>query len=417
MKIVTTDIAYGKGYLPVNLNSGSLLGIIKPKCEHPILKNFKVGSDFQEKIKDKNNILIVVPDNTRHCHLKIILPPLLKLINHEKAKVKVLIATGLHKKPNEAQLTEMFGSEIIDKYEIISHEQRPENIKEVGKTTLGVPITLNKMLFQSDFIITVGVAEPHLYAGFSGGPKTIAIGLAGEQTINATHSLKFLGDQNTKLCTTDINPFHNTLWEIVNSVRVGYAINIINNTEGNLINIYSGALKEVYTKAINFIKKHFIITVEKEADVLICGLGFPKDINLYQVSRVINYSLDTKRPIVRKGGIIIIAAELSEDAGKGLGEIRFFQDLTHLKNTRRYLEKVKKTGFVAGEHRTFMVAKHLNDYEVIFVSSKLDLFKNTPFVCYATMEEAIEHAKRKLREEFKAYVYPKTLNSIALVGD
>lgn len=410
-----TNIAFGKYYLPIKLDKSNILGVIEPKDDFKCIKKFNTPKDLKKIIRNRKKVLIVVPDNTRRCHLETILVPLLQTMDEENCSTQIIIATGLHKKPNKSQLKEMFGEKILLNYPIFCHEQKSNQIANLGKTKSGVPITLNKMLLQHDVILTIGVVEPHLYAGFSGGPKTIAIGLAGEKTINATHNLKFLDHKGTKLCATRTNPFHRTLWEIISPIKVDYAINIVNNSKGELIRIFSGSLKYAYNHATNFVANNYILLVKEPSNLLICGLGSPKDTNIYQASRVINYLLDVENPIVKKGGVIIIAAELAEGIGKGLGEIRFYQDLIQMINIKQYLKKVRKLDFIAGGHRTFMATKHLYDYKIIFVSKKVDLFTNTPFVCFSSIEEAINYARSKLGQDMLAYIYPKTLNSIAEV--
>ncbi|MFA7244324.1 MAG: nickel-dependent lactate racemase [Patescibacteria group bacterium] len=406
-------ISYGKKQVSVNLSGKNLLGIIKPLGPSKIADTKTDFTDLENIIQGRKKALIVVPDITRKAHLNEILEAVLPMFEKTGCEVEILIATGLHKAQDKEQINEMFGQEIAERYRIISHTQDKKTHKNLGVTSLGVPIVLNKLLLNHDFIMTIGVIEPHLYAGFSGGPKTIAIGCAGEPTINATHSLKFLGDENTKLCETESNPFHQTLWEIIKPIKIDYSINLVNDAQGNLLKCFSGQLEKVYKDGIKFVKENFILSVDGVADAAICGLGFPKDSNLYQASRVINYLLDVENPIIKTGGCLIIAAELSEGAGNGIGEIRFYKDLRSIKDPAEFLSHIKKVGFKAGGHRTYMVLKHLRKYDIVFVSGNQKLFENTPFKCFSDINDAINYASKKNKAKTKFYIYPKTLNSIA----
>ena len=148
-------------------------------------------------------ILIVVPDITRKAHLKSVLPALLKQIDRRgmrdegRRMIKIIVGTGLHKPHTRTELKNLVGEKIFSKYTVITHTQKKSDLVYRGKTKSGVPIVLNRLLEWADCIVTVGLIEPHLYAGYSGGAKTIAIGLAGEETINATHHPRFLDKPGT----------------------------------------------------------------------------------------------------------------------------------------------------------------------------------------------------------------------------
>lgn len=159
------------------------------------------------------NVLIVVPDMTRKAHLKIILPKILAKFKGDK--IKIIVATGLHKAHTKEELKNLVGEKIFSKSSVISHTQDKKDLMHRAKTRAGIPIVLNKNLKDADSIITIGLIEPHLYAGYSGGPKTIAIGLAGEETINATHHPRFLDKKGTLIGSVKDNPFQDCLWEII----------------------------------------------------------------------------------------------------------------------------------------------------------------------------------------------------------
>jgi len=183
------------------------------------------------------DILIVAPDTTRKAHLETVLPMTLNRLKKEGAAdkdIKIIIATGLHKPHTKAELRGLVGDKVFSKYRVLSHNQDKNNLINRGRTSEGIPIILNKSVASADKIVTIGLIEPHLYAGYSGGAKTIAIGLAGEETINATHHPRFLDKKGTAIGSVKDNPFQDCLWEIIKGLPVKCSINIVNDRKGNL---------------------------------------------------------------------------------------------------------------------------------------------------------------------------------------
>ena len=166
--------------------------------------------------------IIAVPDFTREAHLKKILPVLLK----DNSEAEIIIATGLHRAPTKKEIRDNIGN-IRKKIKISAHAYK--NVSYFGKSKTGVPVWLNKKLKKADRIITIGVVEPHLYAGYSGGVKVLSIGLAGEKTINATHHPRFLDHPGTKICSIKGNPFQAFIQETASMLPVGYSMNIVND--------------------------------------------------------------------------------------------------------------------------------------------------------------------------------------------
>ena len=422
-KKVDLKIPYGKKYLNFSLPEGRFLGVLQNKrskgCGTRKLLSDSLaaplGSDrLEDIVRGSRKILIVVPDSTRSGHLRDILPELLKRTFDGNRAVDIIIATGLHKKHTAKQFNELLGERVVRKCRVTSHEQSAENLVRLGDTSGGVPIVLNSNIRSHDFIISIGVIEPHLYAGYSGGVKTVAIGLAGKDTINATHSINFLDKPGTKIGSIKANPFQQALQEIALKAPVRFAVNIVNDQAGIPVKIFSGDVRKVFEKGVNFAKKIFEVHAPRECDVIICGIGYPKDINLYQASRALNYIVDVDEPVIKKGGLIIVAAELKEEFGDSLTEERFYNELKSISSPERFVANIRKKGCVAGEHRAYMVARVLCDYKVAFVTSgEKDFMKALPFPYFKDVADALRYADSLSGKGFKIYVVPKALSTIA----
>lgn len=410
-------IPYGKGGLRFSLPPGRLLGVLsRPAIAARDIKDM-ISASLERSLGKRRlsakNVLVVVPDSTRSAHLKSVLPAVLAKIR-ASSSVDIIVATGLHKKHSRRQLKDLLGGEILKRHKVISHDQDERSLEDMGMTSARVPVVLNKSLREHDLVVTLGVVEPHLYAGYSGGAKTVAVGLAGEKTINATHGLRFLDDPRTRLGVLRGNPFQKALWDILKYVSVGFALNIVNGPDGRAVGVFSGDIEKVFRDSVNFSKRIFEIHAPRQADVVICGVGYPKDVNLYQASRAINYVVNVNRPVIRKGGVLIVVAQLADGIGGGLSEKRFYEAMRTMDSPGSFIKKVRESGCIAGTHRAYMVAGAMADYDMAFVTKdRPDIFKGLPFPCFKDAAEAVSYADTLTGRGSKIYVIPRALATIA----
>lgn len=418
-KIIKLKIPFGERYLLLSLPKTRLTCVVqsnnhRPASLHKIFSQLDTDLlALNRSLCHKKNILIVVPDNTRNAHLKHILPRVLNQIDKKGRKIDIIIASGLHKKCDKIRTKHLLGDAVAGQYKVINHSPLESSVTKLGFTKMGVPIYLNKAITRHDSIISIGVVEPHLYAGYSGGYKTVAIGLAGAKTINCTHNVKFLKAPLTKIGLIYKNPFQDTLREIGSRVPIDFCINTVNDLNGKILKIFSGDIKKVFPNAVDFAQKILEVEVNTLSDVVICGIGYPKDINLYQASRVINYILNVDNPVLKKGGVLIIAAQLRDGIGYSKAEKRFYYEISNVVRPETYVEKIEKNGCVAGEHRAYMVANPLRYYRVAFVANPAsDFMHNLPFPSFKNFTDALNHAESIVGKQSKICVIPHALGVI-----
>ena len=409
------DLPYGAKSIRFSVSEDRVIGVLQNI--YPGRKSVKkliIKSLRQKNIHfRKKKVLIVVPDSTRSAHLKDILPVLIQSIKTPSHTIDIIIATGIHKKHTPEQVAKLLGPSVSRRYKILHHDPSGAGITSFGNTKYGVPATLDKAVLKYDFIISVGVVEPHLYAGYSGGAKTVAIGLAGEETINATHIIKFLDDPGTNIGSVTGNKFQETLWHIIGNIPPVFSVNTVNDQDGKALKVFCGDVKDVFEKSVDFARKVFGVDVKQQCDIAICGIGYPKDINLYQASRAMNYVLNVDRPVLRKGGVLIIAAELKDGLGDSAAERRFYDELKKMKSAQDFISRIRNEGCIAGEHRAYMVAKALAEYNVIFVTIvKKSFMDGLPFKFYTNIEAALAEAEGIVGKNSKIYVIPRSLATI-----
>ena len=413
------NIPYGDGHIKFSVPGKRVARVLKNKLFPG--KNIKSliaqalsDNALENMVSGKKKILIVVPDATRCAHLTDLLPAILRKISSRQRKIDIIVATGLHKKHTAGELKKLLGGSVIRRCGILQHDPSADSVIDFGRTQYGVPITLDKNLLNYEFVISVGVIEPHLYAGYSGGAKTIAIGLAGEATINATHSVRFLDDPSVNIGNLDKNKFQETLWHIIDKIQLSFSINIVNSPDGSAIKVFAGPTKDVFKKGTLLAKKVFEVKAGPRADIAICGIGYPKDVNLYQASRALNYILNVNRPVVKRKGFVIVAAQLKDGIGNSPTEKRFYEELKNVRSPKDFVFHVKTKGCVAGEHRAYMVAKALMGYNVLFVSTlKKNFLQNLPFKCFSNISDALSFADDIIGKKTKIYVIPRSLATIA----
>ncbi|MFQ5645926.1 MAG: lactate racemase domain-containing protein, partial [bacterium] len=186
-----------------------------------------------QTLSSKSQVCIVVTDNTRPCPNHLLLPPLLeKLLSAgvKRERIKILIGGGLHRTLGSQEKAALLGQEVCQSFEICDHNASDkERMRSLGSTDRGTPVEVNRLVWEADFVISTGVIEPHQYAGFSGGRKTVAIGAAGEETIKTTHNYHFLNDEFAFPGNLSNNLFHEEISAIADRMGLSFILNVILN--------------------------------------------------------------------------------------------------------------------------------------------------------------------------------------------
>jgi nickel-dependent lactate racemase len=400
------------------------LGVLHPKRSHSKKPESRIIKEailnpmgccrLRDLVSPKETVAIVVPDLTRSCPRKLILPILLDELNKGGVKDKditVFMAIGMHRPLTKAEIKEAFGAKVVKRIKIKNHDPVDKsNLTHLGYVAGGVPAVVNKELMYKDHVIAIGVIEPHLYAGFSGGPKTLSIGMAGEETISFTHSPKFLDKPGVRLGVIKNNPFHRFIIEMACIAKLKFIVNVINDDLGRTIFATAGEPQLAFYRGIEHATLFYRVKVDELADIVICGVGWPKDANLYQVSRGLTYITNTQKPIVKRGGLVIVSAQCEDGVGKGIGEKRFYEAMVKEKDPAAIVKKMKGGRCAAGEQRAYMVAKSLTYADCAMVGTKIPrIVKKMHMLHFKDFNEALEYAFATRGKDAKIYVIPHAL--------
>jgi lactate racemase len=221
--------------------------------------------------------------------------------------VTIFIATGTHRSNTDAELERMLGRDLLATYRVVNHDARDAStLAFAGKTTTGVPVYLNREFLQADVRITTGFVEPHFFAGFSGGPKMVAPGLAGLDTVMTLHDAARIGHPNATWGVTEGNPVHDDVREISRMVGVNFAVDVTLNREQQITAAFAGDILEQHRAACAYAKDTAMRAVPSPFDVILTtNSGYPLDQNLYQAVKGMSAAVK----IVKPGGTIVCAAE------------------------------------------------------------------------------------------------------------
>jgi nickel-dependent lactate racemase len=267
--------------------------------------------------RGKQNVCILICDITRPVPNGTLLPPLVETLTAAgipREEILILVATGLHR-PNEGEeLREIVGSdEIFRSVRIENHFARDRDAHvDLGRTTGGIPIIIDRRFVEADLKIVTGLVEPHFMAGYSGGRKVVAPGVAYQDTILMFHAAGILEHPKAANCVIEGNPLHNEQIEIVRAIGGVVALNTVIDEERRMGFVNFGEIEASHARAVQFMRRHAEIRMNRRfRTVVTTSAGYPLDKTYYQTVKGMVGVID----IVEPGGTIIIASECSERMG------------------------------------------------------------------------------------------------------
>ena len=314
------DLAYGRTGLTIDLpeertevieptyvpglpdQSGAVLNAIR----NPI-----GASPLRLMAERRHKVAIAVCDVTRPMPSATVLPALLRDLSHvPDDQIAIIVATGTHRANTPSELEEMLGADVAQRYRVINHDAFDQRaLTHLGDSLNGIPMWLNRVWVESDLRITTGFVEPHFFAGFSGGPKMVAPGLAGFETIMRLHDASMIGHPKSTWGITDGNPIHEAIRDIARQTGVHFSVDVTINREHKVTSVYAGELFSVHRAARQDARRAAMRPVRRPFEIVVTtNSGYPLDLNLYQSVK----GMSAAAQVVRDGGTIICAAECSD---------------------------------------------------------------------------------------------------------
>lgn len=374
--------------------------LVLDALEHP------VGSPrLRELARDKQKIVIVTSDHTRAVPSKITLPLLLKEIRsgNPQADITILIATGLHRPTTEEEQRRMFGDEIVGHEKIaINNAFDPEQFVELCTLPSGAVFQVNKLAAQCDLLVTEGFVEPHFFAGFSGGRKSILPGVCSERTVNENHSYKAVSHPRSNSGMLKDNPIHADMLCAAKAVNVQFIFNVALDGEKKIVAAWAGDLEKAHEAGVAFIRQWSQCPVVTGDIVVTSNGGYPLDQNLYQSPK----AMATAEACAGEDGVIIMCCSCCD----GMGGAHFGEILQRgtPDEIDRYLSEIPPQKTIPEQWCAQVCVRVLRRHQVILVTTFLDHdeVRRANMIPASTPDEALEIAYRLKGEHASVVVIP-----------
>lgn len=397
-------LPYYKGHIDLNLKDENISAILVSKTEEykpnlsevdlvkEALNNPIASKPLCELAKDKKHIVIISSDHTRPVPSHITMPLLLDNIRqvNKDARITILIATGMHRPTTHDELVAKYGEKIVSNEEIVIHDAYNDDLMTYkGILPSGGELWVNKLVDEADLLISEGFIEPHFFAGFSGGRKSVLPGIASKKTVLWNHNAKFISSSKSRAGNLNDNPIHKDMLFAAKQVKLCFILNVVINGEKKIIKAFSGDLEQAHKKGCEFVEEIAKVKPVKSDIVITTNGGYPLDQNIYQTVK----GMTAGEACINDNGVIIICSSCAD----GTGGDFFYHLLADEVDAKVAYEKLKSvdpkdTQFDQWEAQ--ILARILCKANVILVSDKCDpsIISSMHILHASKIEEAIEKA-------------------------
>ena len=351
-------------------------------------------------VKSGQKVALIVTDISRKLPEEIIVPLLIKELETggiRKRDMTAVVATGTHRPNTPEELREKFG-EVVDEITFINHDPwNPEELVRLGVSEGGIPLLFNRRVVEADIRISTGVIETHLFAGYSGGVKSMAVGVAGEETIAATHNYQML--QKTRLGIIEGNEFRRFLTEATQAIGLHFIVNVVQTGNKELIKVVAGDPIEAFHEGVKTARNLYEVEIDQPGEIVVSGVSYPKSRDLYQATRAANVVLFGPQPVVVKGGTILIPAPCED----GCGHPGYCSIMRRAEDIDDVISISREEGFAPGEQKALILAQILKQARMVMTDCALqeETLKELYLESAPTLQEALD---RELRKNPKARV-------------
>ena len=348
---------------------------------------------LSELAKGKKKVVIIASDHTRPVPSKLIIPPMLREIRdgNPDADITILIATGCHRGTTKEELVQKFGENIVKNEKIYIHDcDERDMLVNIGTLPSGGECEINRLAYEADLLVSEGFIEPHFFAGFSGGRKSVLPGVAGRKTVLANHCSEFIDHPRARTGILEGNPIHEDMLWAAKTAKLAYVVNVILDSEKKVIYAVAGDCEAAHKKGTDFLLSLCGAKAVESDIVITTNGGYPLDQNMYQAVK----GMTAAEATVKRGGVIIMLAR-SDD---GIGGDHFYHQLADEPDISKTMAQFLSRGrdeTVSDQWQTQILLRILGHASVIYVSEMPDnTVEEMHMIPAHSLGEAIEKAKR-----------------------
>lgn len=401
---------FGKGNLEYEFKDSELSAVLTSSIEEyepqfdgaELVKRAlasPVGSkSLCELARGKRNVVIIASDHTRPVPSKIIIPPMLEEIRkgNPEANITILIATGCHRGTTKQELVDKFGEEIVKNENIYIHDcDEEDKLVNIGVLPSGAPCIINKIAYEADLLVAEGFIEPHFFAGFSGGRKSVLPGVAGRSSVLANHCSEFISNKNARTGILENNPIHRDMIWAAEKANLQFIVNVVLNSKKETIFATAGDVLKAHKEGTDFISSLCVAKAVPSDVVISTNGGYPLDQNVYQAVK----GMTAAEATVKNGGVIIMLAS-SDD---GIGGDHFYHQLADEHDIYKTMDTFlarSRNETVPDQWQTQILLRVMMKASIIYVSNMPDdLVEKMHMTPAHSIKEAILKAKEILQKQ------------------
>lgn len=354
------------------------------------------GSDKLSVLaKGKDKVVIIASDHTRPVPSKVIIPFMLSEIRegNPDADITILIATGCHRGTTRDELVAKFGEEIVAKEKIYVHDcEESDMLKNIGTLPSGGECIVNRLAVEADLLVSEGFIEPHFFAGYSGGRKSVLPGVCSKTTVLANHCAEFIHSEYARTGILKNNPIHNDMVWAARAAKLAYIVNVVLDEDKKVVYAVAGDVERAHEAGCAFLSQYCGAKATESDIVISTNGGYPLDQNIYQSVK----GMTAAEAAVKEGGVIIMLAA----ANDGTGGEEFYRCMNVDKTPKEIYDEVMTRGrndTVGDQWMTQILSRILMRASVIYVSTAPDeLVKGYHMIPAKTLPEAMAKAEEIL---------------------
>ena len=342
----------------------------------------------------KKNVVIICSDHTRPVPSKVIIPQMIKEIRKgsPSADITLLISTGCHRLTTNEELLAKFGAEIVKNEKIVVHDCDNSEMVNIGKLPSGGSMIVNKLAVDADLLCAEGFIEPHFFAGFSGGRKSLFPGVASRKAVMYNHNAEFIAHPKARAGILEGNPIHRDMLYAARMANLNFICNVVLNAKKEVVFAVAGCLDKAHEVGCGFLAARCRVQAAPADIVISTNGGYPLDQNIYQAIKGMTAAEST----VKKGGCIIMLA-CSNDGHGGAMFHKTFKEEKDLSRMMKKFMDTPKENTIVDQWQSQIFARILQKATVIYVSEAPDqVVKDLHMIPAKSIEKAVTIAEEKL---------------------
>ena len=394
---------YGKETLSIDIPQERLSAVLTSEMHHykPELSQEELVREALEHpigtpklsvmAEGKKKVVIIASDHTRPVPSKIIMPQMLAEIRkgNPDADITILISTGCHRETTKEELVNKFGPDIVAKEKIVIHDCDDPTQVSLGKLPSGGELIVDRLAVEADLLVAEGFIEPHFFAGFSGGRKSVLPGIASRKTVIYNHNAEFIASDRARTGIVDGNPIHIDMLYAARAAHLAFICNVVINSEKEVIYAVSGDVDQAHIAGREFLSSKCKVDAVMSDIVISTNGGYPLDQNIYQAVK----GMTAAEATVKEGGVIIMLAK-SNDGHGGAEFYKTFKEEKDLKRMMATFMATPKDQTRIDQWQSQIFARLLMRATVIYISDAPDeMVSDLHMVPAHSLEEAMKKAE------------------------